>query len=1080
MIADFGASPDSESGDTTGGQDSTPQPDGAVPDEAPSDDSTVNQEVAEDMGTDHNEELVEEDDDFTGQTDFISADGVNGEESAEFETDGPSRETADADDERTVEEGDIYRVLHGGLILNLNSYRGLQVIDFSDPEEPKIVGRAQVAGSPVEMYVVGDTAYVLLNNWQTYYGMRDDIWVESFQGGVVLSIDVSDPTAPEVVDRATIQGWIDTSRLTRDGADAALYVVSNHWGNFEDEEGATQWQQRTVVKSFALDGGSIRDVSEIVLDGYTPDIQATTRALLVAQHNWSSERPHSTVTLIDIRDAGGAMVQGATVDVGGIVSHKSRMDLEGNVLRVVSGSTWSASTTNHLETFDVRSLNEVRPIDHCTFGEGQSLFATIFLPDRAFFVTYLRVDPFHAFALSAEGFCEEKSEYEVSGWNNFFRPVFDSERLVGIGVNDEGGQTLSVSLYDITDLTNPAPLLARAQVDADSSWSEAVWDDRAFSVIENAVNVTTRDIPETGLVFLPFSGWNESEGKYVAAVQIFTFSESTLTRRGLMVHGTPVRRSFLADDELTANLSEMALSLFDSSVPDEPREVGRVDLAPNYSDLLVFGEFAARLNDSTDFYWGWWGGDSDLPSSTVDIVPMDGNLDTAEAVASIEVASGATLHRVGDLLLAVDMEPLDTSEWPYTYETEIIVWDLSAPTEPVRLGAVTTEALSPTFNYYSRGMIDCLGCFPRGYDNAESTFSVGESLVFLQPIQESELLGTEEVCTTYPVQTGCSSDAESCTSYRGGITCRSLEGAEPVCTGEINLCELADGRWTCSPVDPDTLDATESCYEYERYRYWQRYELHVLDLSTSDAPAFTEPFRLPSEDEGVSALANGEHLWVTIKHPESVEGDPRGFARYFIRDLDLSAPSTPVLGDPINVPGELIAADGTNVYTRDVVWGDNIVDVAVARLRIRDGLAYLQARHQFVDQEVHNVLLDGAGHLVVSHRLPWQLAYDRGVEQTVETVTLLDYRNLQVLSAYDIDYWATLQDAVAGRLLFQVPGGLLVVNTEIPTEPSTQAYFPIVGWPREFLLTVDRLIFAAGRYGITDYDIGTVNLLERN
>jgi hypothetical protein len=110
--------------------------------------------------------------------------------------------------ERAVEEGDIYRNLGGGLLANLNAYRGLQLIDFSDPSEPEIVGRFQVTGSPVEMYVRDGIAYILLNDWRGYSGSRFAADVDLWEGGVALAVDVSDPARPLLLDRAIISGNI--------------------------------------------------------------------------------------------------------------------------------------------------------------------------------------------------------------------------------------------------------------------------------------------------------------------------------------------------------------------------------------------------------------------------------------------------------------------------------------------------------------------------------------------------------------------------------------------------------------------------------------------------------------------------------------------------------------------------------------------------------------------------------------------------------------------------------------------------------------------------------------------------------
>jgi hypothetical protein len=453
-------------------------------------------------------------------TEFVSADDGNRAWVATDLALTGFRETAVPDsegsaDDRTVEEGDIYRVLADRHILNLNAYRGLQVIDVGHVEEPEIVGRLRISGSPVEMYVVGDIAFVLLNHWRGYHGSRYQEALETWEGGLALSVDISDRQNPTVIDRARIPGYIQTSRLTRDGSQAALYVATGGWKQWENEDGTWVWESRTVVESFDLSTGKLEPRSELDLGGFVADIQATPNALLVARNDASAGDSRSRVSLVDISDPTGVMVEGGEVVAEGWIDNQFNMDLYRDVLRVVSGRRRGSDRTNYVQTFDASDIHDLHPLDRATFGPGEDLFATLFLGNKAFFVTYLRVDPFHAFEITDEGIITEKSELVVSGWNDFFRDVFDESRLIGIGVNDEAGRTLSVSLYDITDLANPDPLVARAEVEADRSWSEASWDHRAFSVLEDAVMARgPAGELETGLVLLPFSGWDDRSSRY--------------------------------------------------------------------------------------------------------------------------------------------------------------------------------------------------------------------------------------------------------------------------------------------------------------------------------------------------------------------------------------------------------------------------------------------------------------------------------------------------------------------------------------------------------------------------------------
>lgn len=91
---------------------------------------------------------------------------------------------------------------------------------------------------------------------------------------------------------------------------------------------------------------------------------------------------------------------------------------------------------------------------------------------------------------------------------------------------------------------------------------------------------------------------------------------------------------------------------------------------------------------------------------------------------------------------------------------------------------------------------------------------------------------------------------------------------------------------------------------------------------------------------------------------------------------------------------------------------------------------------------------------------------------------MLDTDSLGVVSEVDVDSWANLRDAVVGRALFEVPGGLLVFNLDDPAAPSPQAYFPTRGWPTRVGIEGRDVVFAAGRFGVYAFDIDTFNLLD--
>jgi hypothetical protein len=906
----------------------------------------------------------------------------------------------------------------------------------------------------------------------------------------VAVADIADLSAPVLLDYAFIPGNILTSRLKRDGDAAALYVAAAGYGEFELEDGSTTWESRTYVRSFDVSGGGIREVSELNLGGYVSDIQATPDTLLVARWNWEwqSEERGSEVSLIDIRDARGTMTAGDDLRVAGQVENKFNMDLRDGILRVVSGNSWnSEANTNFLETFDVSDLSNAVPIDRATFGDNEDLYATLFLENEAFFVTYRRVDPFHAFEIRDDGTVEERSEFIVSGWNDYFRPVFDEQRLIGIGVNDENGRAMAVSLYDITDLDNPEPLITRAEVDASYSWSEASWDDRAFSVVENAVSVQAEDgTLETGLILLPYTGYAEDWSDYTAAVQIFTFSETTLTRRGIMEHGTPVRRSFLTE-RATANLSEAALSLFDTSDPDAPEVLGSIELAPNYTDYFVFGDYAVRVQN-LGYDYAWIGDRDALPPTRVEVIARDAHPDDAEALATIEVPSSAQLHQVGDLLVAMTRVITSWEVWPYATETQIEVIDLTRPTAPAIVGSLETDALPAGDSaYYGWGMEDCFDCgwgWGWGYGDT-STMATSSALVL--PVREwvSEVVGTERRCRTYPVEeyVDCAFEneedqARECSRYAGGITCVSLDGAPEVCSGSLLLCEY-DEDWNslCEEIPADAVETAENCYENDRYRYWNRATYHFVDLSDPTAPRVGDTHRFGDTDEFISSLVVDDTVYMSYTEPLGVGEDGRAYVRYFFRALDAADPSAVRVADPVNVPGELLRVDGADLLTQDLVYGEEVIETSLARLTLYEGRAYLQSRLDLPNQAVERVVSDGDTRLLVAHRSA-SYHYDETADYRAKlSVVDTSGSGLSLASTVTVDDWASLQTARNGRALYQVPGGLLVVDVSSAASPQASAFYPTRGWPRAFTLVDTDVVFPAGRFGLYRLPFEAYNLI---
>jgi hypothetical protein len=156
---------------------------------------------------------------------------------------------------------------------------------------------------------------------------------------------------------------------------------------------------------------------------------------------------------------------------------------------------------------------------------------------------------------------------------------------------------------------------------------------------------------------------------------------------------------------------------------------------------------------------------------------------------------------------------------------------------------------------------------------------------------------------------------------------------------------LAFRRWfpTYAPTGPDGswqyIDALDA--------------LFVVDLSNPDAPAIASTTITDDSTAwwgDVQAIGNTlyttHYEWVVRPDPTSPSGT-LWYVKYYLDEVDLTDRAHPVVGNKINVPGQLVGAsseDPTILYTIDYRWDSNnnpINELDV--VKIDGGLAYLQS-----------------------------------------------------------------------------------------------------------------------------------------
>jgi hypothetical protein len=146
------------------------------------------------------------------------------------------------------------------------------------------------------------------------------------------------------------------------------------------------------------------------------------------------------------------------------------------------------------------------------FGAGEQIFATRFIGDRAYVVTFRQTDPLFVIDLADPSDPQVVGELHIPGFSNYLFPL-DDDHLFSIGrdATEQGFvQGLALQIFDVTDPTNPA--LAHRYVFPDAGDSPANIDHRAITFH-----------PERGVVAFPHQSYVTGE----STLEVFQLSSAT-------------------------------------------------------------------------------------------------------------------------------------------------------------------------------------------------------------------------------------------------------------------------------------------------------------------------------------------------------------------------------------------------------------------------------------------------------------------------------------------------------------------------------------------------------------------------
>jgi len=330
-----------------------------------------------------------------------------------------------------------------------------------------------------------------------YYGPRS----------YVLVFDMGDPAQPKLDYSVGISGYVQTARMIDD----RVYLIAQHyqWMIQNDTVLPRVWiggdsgelnldsiyydpdmrDASSFLSVLAVDVSSERYEAVSVVAGYASTIYMSEQAIFLTIQKWMGEisivngedvvedSNTITTTIFKIAFDGLSMKAVARGDVNGWLLNQFSMDEKEPFLRMATTNMFfqpAAGTTMSNSVFVLDSeLNVVGSLTG--IAPTERIYSARFIDDTLYLVTFRQVDPLFAIDLTDPTNPKIVGELEMPGFSSYLHPV-DATHVLGIGTENS---MVKVSLYDVSDPTNPVEQ-SKFMLDGYSySWSDAQYDHKA-------------------------------------------------------------------------------------------------------------------------------------------------------------------------------------------------------------------------------------------------------------------------------------------------------------------------------------------------------------------------------------------------------------------------------------------------------------------------------------------------------------------------------------------------------------------------------------------------------------------------
>lgn len=291
-----------------------------------------------------------------------------------------------------------------------------------------------------------------------------------------------------------LEDWIPR-RFERNGD--AWAALPTECGSFYTPEPGRVQEGVTQVVTFDVKKSD--DPHVVAVLGGAETVYANEEVLVLGQTDWTYDLfsiDSTRTSLHQFAIDGSKTKYQASGFVPGYLHNQFSIDEKDGVIRVSTtenvrtdpeNDPWITETKNRVFALSRGDSSEIEVLSRSeAFGEtGETIFATRFIGDRAYVVTFRQTDPLVVVDLSNPKKLTVLGELHIPGFSDYIHPLAGNHLLtIGQDADENGSQTgVALQIFDVSDATNPVQ--AHKTTFGGFSYSEASSNHKAFTFVKD-------------------------------------------------------------------------------------------------------------------------------------------------------------------------------------------------------------------------------------------------------------------------------------------------------------------------------------------------------------------------------------------------------------------------------------------------------------------------------------------------------------------------------------------------------------------------------------------------------------------